>query len=73
MNTSTKMTMKNRSKVAKQLRLRRKYKELTIRDLESASGIDKAMISRIENGMSDPQLSTLERLATALGAEVIIK
>ncbi|MGN1216466.1 MAG: helix-turn-helix domain-containing protein [Bacillus sp. (in: firmicutes)] len=65
--------MKNKSKVLTQLRLRRQYKSMTIRDLENVSGIDKAMISRIENGMSDPQLSTVERLATALGAQVIIK
>ncbi len=39
-------------------------------ELASKTGIDQADISRIERGLSNPSIATLQRLATALGAEL---
>jgi len=34
------------------------------------SGFDKAQLSRIENGKTDPSFTTLEKIAKALGISV---
>lgn len=44
----------------------RESKDMTQFDLEAISGIDRADISRIENGRLDMQVSRLIRLAEAL-------
>lgn len=49
------------------LRDYRLKKNMSIRDLESASGVDKAAISRIEHGYSEPTIGTLCLLSDALG------
>jgi transcriptional regulator with XRE-family HTH domain len=39
---------------------------MTMDDLAAATGMSKASISTIENGLTDPRLSTVLRLADAL-------
>ncbi|MBR2741606.1 helix-turn-helix transcriptional regulator [Candidatus Saccharibacteria bacterium] len=40
--------------------------------LSELTGIDQADISKIENGLSNPSISTLERIAKALRADLEI-
>lgn len=52
--------------------LRRRRLELgwTMRALEDASGVDDAVISRIENGeIAQPRVDKITRIATALGLD----
>ncbi len=42
-------------------------------ELARVTGIDQADISRIERGLANPSVSTLERLAKGLGSKLIIK
>lgn len=52
------------------LREAREGRGLSIRQLAEASGVDKALISRLEAGMRKaPEHSTLNRLATALAID----
>ena len=45
----------------------RKAKNLSQKDLTTAIGMGAAQYSRIENGKTDPSVSTLEKIAQALG------
>jgi transcriptional regulator with XRE-family HTH domain len=56
--------------MAKRLRELRHRRGLSQRDLAKASGVSREYIARIELGQHDPTLSTLEKLATALGVKV---
>ncbi len=40
--------------------------------LAAATGIDQSDISKIERGVANPSLSTLTRIANALGAELVV-
>lgn len=51
---------------------RRKEKGLTQSQVGERIGIQKAMVSKIENGAS-VNISTIERLAEALGVEMIVQ
>jgi transcriptional regulator with XRE-family HTH domain len=54
--------------------LRRRRLELgwTMRTLEEASGVDDAVISRIENGeIAQPRVNKITRIATAMGLDPI--
>ncbi len=54
--------------------IRRRRLELgwTMRALEDASGVDDAVISRIENGeIAQPRVDKITRIATALGLDPI--
>jgi len=51
----------------------REYRQMitqTVAQLATASGISKGMLSKIENGQTSPSLSTLGRVARALGVPV---
>ena len=48
-------------------------KGLTQKDIAELTGISQADISRIENGEGNPTLSTMQRIATALGCTLSIK
>ncbi len=48
----------------------RNKKGLSQRDLEEKTGIKQPMLARIEKGDSDPQLSTLIKIATACGVKI---
>lgn len=45
---------------------------MTQKELAAATGIDQSDISKIERGVANPAVSTLARIAEALGAELAI-
>jgi len=52
------------------LRIRREKLRLTLADVSQRSGVTIAQLSRIENGLADPRLSTLVRILDATGASL---
>ncbi len=44
----------------------RKQQDITVADLSAASGLSVGMLSKIENGLTSPSLTTLQTLAHAL-------
>jgi transcriptional regulator with XRE-family HTH domain len=56
--------------VSEHLKALRNARGLTMRDLAQISGMSVNTISLIERGRSSPTISTLHRLATALGVKV---
>lgn len=46
---------------------------MTQQQLADATGIDRADISKLERGYSNPTVSTLLKIAKALGKELVIK
>lgn len=52
------------------LRAIRERKGVSLRALKASSGVAVATLARIEAGGYDPRLSTLRRLAKALGVTV---
>jgi len=54
-------------KLGENLRKLRLEKKMSQSDLATALGVDGAYISNIENGRMNPTLSTLEKIAGALG------
>lgn len=59
--------MKEETSFGQRLRQTRIRAGMSQSDLEEASGIPKARLSRYENGHVAPSIHTLERLARALG------
>jgi transcriptional regulator with XRE-family HTH domain len=49
------------------LRQRREAAQLTLADVSRHSGVTIAHLSRIENGLADPRMSTLRRALDAMG------
>lgn len=55
------------------LKVLREQQGLSITDLAERTGMDRAMISRLENGQIDnPTIATMSRYAKALGKRVIV-
>lgn len=55
------------------LKALREKQALSISDLADRTGMDRAMISRLENGQLDnPTLATVTRYAKALGKRVVV-
>lgn len=55
------------------LKALREKQSLSISDLAERTGMDRAMISRLENGLIDnPTLATVTRYAKALGKRVVV-
>lgn len=53
------------------LRKQRQHTGLSLADVAQRSGIDRAAISRLENGLQvNPTVDTLYRYASAIGAEI---
>ena len=52
------------------VRAHRRLRRLRLRDLAEQAGCSESLVSRIENGLVMPSLSTLHRLAKALGVNV---
>lgn len=50
----------------------RDEKKLTQKDLSDLTGITQSDISKIENGIGNPSIKTLDRLASAMGKKVVI-
>jgi transcriptional regulator with XRE-family HTH domain len=48
------------------LRTLREAREMTLRELEAASGIERGTINRIERGVTVPRLDSIQALAAAL-------
>lgn len=53
--------------LVRRLKDRRAELEMSQRELAGRAGIGHGHLSQIENGLVDPKLSTLRRLADALG------
>ena len=56
--------------VARQIRLLRKRRNLTQQALAEASGLSRNTLSLLERGQTSPTVSTLKRLAVALGVDI---
>lgn len=54
------------------IRKLRTEKKMTIAELSQLSQIAPSTISMVENGQRNPSIGTLERLAEALGVEVVV-
>ena len=59
-------------RVAFEIRRLRDKKGLSQRQLAELVGITQSAIARLEGGRISPSLPTLDRIATALGAEVTV-
>ena len=59
--------MSSGKKLGENLRKLRLKKNMSQVDLATALNVDRAYISNIENGRMNPTLSTLEKIAGALG------
>ncbi|MGF1894055.1 helix-turn-helix domain-containing protein [Vibrio campbellii] len=57
--------------VGRKIKEIRKKKSLTIQELSEKSGMSVGHISRLENGLKSPTISTLERLANALDVPIV--
>ena len=57
-------------RLGKNLKRIRDGKGISQGDIVKTSGIDKAMISNIENGKTNPTLATIAKLAKAIGVSV---
>jgi transcriptional regulator with XRE-family HTH domain len=56
--------------VARQIRILRKRRNLSQRELAEASGLSRNTLSLLERGQTSPTVSTLKRLAIALGIDI---
>ncbi|HYJ21740.1 MAG TPA: helix-turn-helix transcriptional regulator [Solirubrobacterales bacterium] len=52
--------------LGKNLRAARKKLDLSQSEVSQRSGVEQGEVSRIERGIRDPQVSTLEKLAAAV-------
>jgi DNA-binding XRE family transcriptional regulator len=59
-------------RIAFEIRALRERKGLSQRQLAELVGTTQSAIARLEAGRNSPSLPTLDRIANALGAEVII-
>lgn len=56
--------------IGKKIKSIREAKRMSAKDVISAVDMGAAMYSRIENGVNDPSLNTLEKIARALGIKL---
>ena len=52
--------------IGREVRAGRRHRGLTVADLAQATGLSIGMLSKIENGLTSPSLTTLQALANAL-------
>jgi DNA-binding XRE family transcriptional regulator len=64
------VSMSSGKKLGENLRKLRLKKNMSQGDLATALSVDRAYISNIENGRMNPTLSTLEKIANALGISI---
>jgi transcriptional regulator with XRE-family HTH domain len=62
--------MAPRKQMAAKLKALREGRGLTQEQLAKKSGVSRTYLARLETGRQDPTLSTLEKLAKALGVKV---
>ena len=63
--------MKAQALVARNLRKLRVQKKLSQENLAVDAEIDRTYVSRLERGLENPTVAVLERLAGALGTEIV--
>ncbi len=56
--------------IGKEVREFRKNQRITVKELSEQTGLSIGMLSKIENGVTSPSLTTLQLLADALGVPV---
>ena len=56
--------------IARAMMKARLEKNMTQTQVAKIAGIDQADVSRVENGIGNPKISTLRRIANSLGMEV---
>jgi len=54
--------------IGRAISLARESRKMTQRSLAELTGIDQSDISKIERGLANPSVATLEKIATALGS-----
>lgn len=64
--------MDDREALGKALSALRAHRELTQPELFAASGVQQAEISRIERGLANPTVSTVEKLTHAMGGRLTV-
>jgi transcriptional regulator with XRE-family HTH domain len=52
--------------IGRELRLQRRQRRITVAELAQATGLSAGMLSKIENGLTSPSLTTLQALSQAL-------
>jgi transcriptional regulator with XRE-family HTH domain len=57
-------------RIGSQLKRERRIKGLRLKDVADIAGLSQSLISKIENNKASPSLSTLHRVATALGTSI---
>lgn len=57
-------------KLGRNLKRIRKEKDISQGDIVRSLGMDRAFISNIENGKTNPTLATIAKLAKALGVPI---
>lgn len=62
--------MEHTQTVGQRIKAKRVARKLTQRKLAEAAGVSLPYLSRIESGLRQPPLDTLERIATGLGCRV---
>lgn len=60
----------NKMDIGEKIKKVRTAKKLSQKEVAISIDMDPAQYSRIENGKSDPHLSTIEKIAKALGVEL---
>ena len=68
--SKTKLREATCSNVVRILAEERKKQKMAMRDLADSAEVSQAMISLVENGLRNPTLETLLRIADALGIEL---
>ncbi|MGD8985234.1 MAG: cupin domain-containing protein [Desulfobacteraceae bacterium] len=61
----------NEKSIAERIRAYRRQKKITLQELADLTGFTKGYLSKIERSHSAPPYSTLNKIATALGFDVI--
>ncbi|MCK2212689.1 XRE family transcriptional regulator [Actinomadura sp. ATCC 31491] len=56
--------------IANNVRYQRSYRGLTLDQLAARSGVSRGMLVQVEQGRTNPSVSTLTRIASALGVTV---
>ena len=62
------------AKLLTELRTAKEHQNLSLNDLQTRTGIDRAQLSRLfsESAATNPTMQTLERLASACGKRVVL-
>ncbi len=65
------LVMDIRKRIGWNVRRLRKEREITQEDFATDSGFDRGYISGVERGVRNPSILVLERIANALGVDVV--